>query len=65
MAHTRQKVNLMRKIRLPLLPMIVTLMVKFLLLLLDVKVAVMNGFLILKVHLGSPFVGFGVDDNSN
>src|SRR6266540_2767276 len=46
MAHTSQKVNLMRNLRLLLLPMIVTLMVKFLLLLLDVQVAVANGFLI-------------------
>src|SRR6266542_72932 len=61
MAHTRQKVNLMRKVRLPSLPTIVTLMVKFLLLLLDVQVAVMNGFLILlllfiyaNIEIGSP-----------
>src|SRR5438132_10902042 len=47
MAHTSQKVNLTRNVRLLLLPMIVTLMVKSLLLLLDVQVAVMNRFLIL------------------
>ena len=63
MAHTRQKVNLMRKVRLPLLLMIVTLMVKSLLLLLDVQVAVMNGFLILlllfiytNIEIGSPLM---------
>src|SRR5438132_32519 len=47
MAHTSQKVNLIRKVRLLLLLMIVTLMVKSLLFLLDVQVVVMNGFLIL------------------
>src|SRR6266540_5251363 len=63
MAHTSQKVNLMRKVRLLLLPMIVTLMVKFLLLLLDVQVAVINGFLILlllfiydNMEIGSPLM---------
>src|SRR6266508_4203775 len=63
MAHTRQKVNLMRRVRLPLLPMIVTLMVKSLLLLLDVQVAVMKGFLILlllfiyaNIEIGSPLM---------
>src|SRR5437762_6199055 len=63
MAHTRQKVNLIRKVRLPLLLMIVTPMVKLLLLLLNVQVAVMNGFLILlllfiyaNIEIGSPLM---------
>src|SRR5438105_740069 len=63
MAHISQKVNLMRKIRLLLLQMIVTLMVKSLLFLLDVQVVVMNGFLILllpliyaSIEIGSPLM---------
>src|SRR5438105_175486 len=63
MAHTNQKVNLMRNVRLLLLPMIVTLMVKSLLLLLDVQIAMMNGFLILlllfiytNIEIGSPLM---------